>query len=164
MALFKKKKSNNDVKINLLPPTEPLGFSVAGTKYYVLEIENFGIINDDYNLPTDDFLSKYGYGGGGCYQYVFPNLNISFKSEPENPQDPNAIMVLIDDVKVGYVPAIFTDEFRRYASYPCNITYRVTGGRKMYLEPVIDKVNDTVSFEHKIDITPYYIYIEITPL
>ena len=79
-------------------------FDAADTCYFRPEIESLGQRRAEFGVSDDDFNAAYG-GGARIYQFTFPgDLYPVLIPEPDNPQDPNAIAIVINDVTVGYVP------------------------------------------------------------
>lgn len=77
---------------------------VAGTSYRQPELLAMGQKNPDYNLTKKELLKRWP-GGVTVYEYTFHPQRAELVPEPENPEDPKAIKVLIDGVHVGYIKA-----------------------------------------------------------
>ena len=155
MSLFRKKQKE------LPPPTEPLEFSVAGMSYLTDNIIKIGTEVALYNASDDVIIENCS---DHVYQFSFDNKIMSFMSEPKNKADKKAIMVLLDNIKIGYVPADLTATFRHYTKYPCNVTYNFRGGHYKNVEWVHDKKKDVIKYKVTKDFYPYYCNVVIIPV
>ena len=79
-------------------------FEVAGTAYYMDDILSLGTRNPDFTA-TAEALAEKGMLNVPVIEYDFPPVGTELVAEPNNPSDPDAIMVRMNGVKVGYVPA-----------------------------------------------------------
>ena len=110
-----KQKSNNSNYAPRLQVPKKLDdeftFSITGTQYYQKDIESLGTPSEWYKASKEKLkeANKQRY-----YQYYFGDLLYSMMPEPTNPHDKEAIIVLANGVKIGYVPAIYTDIVRAY--------------------------------------------------
>lgn len=77
--------------------------SVTGTSFRQDVIRAMGKKNPDFTLTKRD-LFKRGMEAP-VYEYTFSPKKAELVPEPENPNDPNAIKVLVDGVHVGYIKA-----------------------------------------------------------
>lgn len=90
-------------------------FNVYGTSYKLDNIRQIGIPNPDYDLKPKALWEKYSEGSQ-VWQYRFDITDVQLIPEPTNPADPNAIMVLMNGVHVGYINRNSTDAVRGYMS------------------------------------------------
>ena len=68
--------------------------------------ENVEIYKDwDYNIKAAG-IKFHQAELSQLYPKDWANLEIELVPEPENQYDPNAIKIMVDDLHVGYVPAI----------------------------------------------------------
>ena len=84
-------------------PTEekkPARHKVAGTSFRQAAIKALGTKNPDYALTKAEMFKR---GLMEVYEYTFNPQTAELIPEPENPEDPNAIKVLVDGVHVGYI-------------------------------------------------------------
>ena len=75
---------------------------VAGVTYREDDIISLGLENEDYNYSKKELIDL-GYEDECIYQYEFYPNNVELIPEPDNPYDPNAIKVMVDNTHVGYV-------------------------------------------------------------
>ena len=75
---------------------------VAGTSFRQAEIKAMGKKNPDYALTKAELFKR---GLFEVYEYTFSPQKAELVPEPENPEDPKAIKVLVDGVHVGYIKA-----------------------------------------------------------
>lgn len=107
MGLFSRLFSHKQSK-----PTEPVkvpGAKVVrhkaeGTSYRQDAIQSMGKKNQDYNLNKRELVKRWPEGVT-VYEYDFHPQKAELVPEPENPEDPKAIKVLVDGVHVGYIKA-----------------------------------------------------------
>lgn len=78
-------------------------YRVAGINYYTQAINKLRVSNPDYGLREAGF-QNIGVGRR-VYHYSYINKPVYLVPEPNNPQDPQAIMVQIAGEKVGYISA-----------------------------------------------------------
>ena len=91
------------------PPSSPIGnglyeacIDVAGSSYYCNSIVRCMKRNPKYDLPDIDILKL---GTNRTYEFFPLDANAILMPEPNNPHDNNAVMVLVDNNLVGYIPA-----------------------------------------------------------
>ena len=66
------------------------------------DIISLGLENDDYNYNKKELI-ELGYEDERIYQYEFYPNKIELIPEPDNPYDPNAVKVIVDNIHVGYI-------------------------------------------------------------
>lgn len=78
---------------------------VAGVSFRQKQILTLAEENPEYDVSKKELLDPFSYKlhGRRIYQYTFNPMNVELVPEPENPQDPNAIKVIVDNVHVGYI-------------------------------------------------------------
>lgn len=104
MELFSPSKKQAEQENSSLnePITET--FDVAGTHYCMQNIMKLATRNPDWK-KTGKALVKAGYAGKQVFRYTYINKPVKLIPEPQNPHDPNAVMVQIAGEKVGYISA-----------------------------------------------------------
>lgn len=75
---------------------------VAGITSYIDNIMKLAVENPDYPMSKKEIIDNF-MDGERIYQYEFFPSKIELIEEPTNAFDPNAIMVKIDDLHVGYI-------------------------------------------------------------
>lgn len=86
------------------PSAKVVGHTIAGTSYRQKEILAMGRKNPDYELDKRGLFKRWPKGVT-VYEYTFSPKKAELVPEPENPEDPKAIKVLVDGVHVGYIKA-----------------------------------------------------------
>lgn len=87
---------------------------------------------------------------------VYGYDEISLVSEPDNPEDPNAIKVIHRDAgMLGYVPKHLTAQVKEFLGNNCSIEWHVVGGKLKYIDWDEDKVK-TKTLTYGIEITLRY--------
>lgn len=84
------------------PSVKVVSHKIAGTSYHQKELQAMGTLNPDFPLTKRELL-KLWPEGVTVYEYTFSPQLAELVPEPENPEDPKAIKVLIDGVHVGYI-------------------------------------------------------------
>lgn len=77
-------------------------FKVAGVTQYTKAFLAIGEKNDDYDISNAEIKQEYG-DGDRIFQYEFLPAKVELIPEPENEYDPNAVMVVVDGEKIGYI-------------------------------------------------------------
>ena len=85
-----------------LPGCSQFEYPAVGESFHKKEIASLGYENPDYKLAKGE-LYKRGYYEKPVYAYYFPKLEATLQPEPDNKHDPNAIMVLVRGIHVGYI-------------------------------------------------------------
>ena len=77
---------------------------VAGVNFKQEAIENLGVRNPDFS-KTKQAIQAAGMADEWIYEYNFDPQKVELVPEPDNPHDPKAIKVVVDDVHIGYIKA-----------------------------------------------------------
>lgn len=108
-SLVESSSLNDSSKENVVPTesdAEPHYTSerhnIAGTSFRQDEIKDLGTYNDDYDMTKKEIIDSFMYDEK-IYQFSFCPHSVVLEEEPDNPHDPNAIKLLIDNVHVGYI-------------------------------------------------------------
>ena len=88
-------------------------FPVAGLFAHETEIvDNLLFENSDYDMSKKEIIECYM-----CDEYLYKYEpfygHADLIPEPDNPYDPNAIKVIVDDILIGYVPAKRTKSIKK---------------------------------------------------
>lgn len=90
---------------NIIKKTEPihsLEFPIVGMSYYVADLIAIAEPNKEYNYSDRQLLDL---GRSKVYRYHFIIKDVKLVLEPKNKADKNAIMVVVNGRRIGYVPA-----------------------------------------------------------
>lgn len=79
-------------------------YFVAGVYYHKDDVNSLAKENWRYKLSPEKII-RDGKAGTKIYQYYFNNSPVMLVPEPDNEYDSCAIAVLIDGIKVGYIPS-----------------------------------------------------------
>lgn len=77
-------------------------FEVAGTYYYMDNINKLATCNPDWK-STCKTLENKGLARKKIYRYTYVNKPVKLIEEPKNPNDKNAVKVIIAGEHVGYI-------------------------------------------------------------
>ena len=105
--------------LRIKPDAEVSGFALLGYSGAKLPDDDFTIIHpfENASAPFELMLFVQGYR---YYKDQLPSNALSqdmqagFEAEPDNPKDPDAIKIIINDVKVGYVNRGLTGSFHEW--------------------------------------------------
>lgn len=93
-------------------------FKLAGVSFYTDDImENLATDNDDYSLTKKELLDEYSEGDK-IFKYEFETTPLEIIPEPENEHDPDAIKVVVNGTKVGYIKKGATKQVRSLLESP----------------------------------------------
>lgn len=76
--------------------------NVAGTSFRREALLSFGVKNVDYTKTKRELIED-GLIGERIYQTDFYATRVELVPEPDNPQDPKAIKVVVDGKHIGYI-------------------------------------------------------------
>lgn len=77
-------------------------YRVTGVEHYLDNLLGIAVCNSDYDLTKKDIID-FGMTDQYIWEHNFFPSKLELQPEPDNPYDPNAIQVLIDDKLVGYI-------------------------------------------------------------
>lgn len=121
------------------PPEKTERHRVAGTSYRIDAIKSLGIENSDYELTKQELVEDY-LTDESIYEYEFPLFDAELIEEPDNEVDPNAIMVVLNGVHVGYIKAGSCNRVKKRMREDRikRVTARIFGGRYKYVSTDYD--------------------------
>ena len=105
---------------------------VAGTSFRQAAIKALGTKNPDFALTKGELFKR---GLDEVYEYTFNPKKAELVPEPDNPDDPNAIKVVVDGVHVGYIKAGSCARIHKLIR-ECRIEKieaQIVGGKSKYL-------------------------------
>lgn len=79
-------------------------YRVAGTSFHVDNIINIATENVDYDYSKKELIEN-DLTDERIWQYEFFPSDVKLIPEPDNPEDPNAIKVIVDGEHIGYIKA-----------------------------------------------------------
>lgn len=129
--------------------------TVAGTSYYLKNIEKLATLNQDYMMSPKVIIKK-GKAEKRIFEYYFANSPVELRPEPKNTHDKNAIAVYIAFELVGYISRdenIRIGKLLRSGSVE-NVTSFISGGRYK----VISADGSVQEFENEILVKLYIHY------
>lgn len=130
---------------------EPISVPVVGLNYCQFDIENIGTPLKGYNMTPEEMARSKKFR---FYQYYFNCDTTELIPEPNNVYDKNAIMVVVNGVKIGYIPAVKTAEVSEYLKIPCDYACNLTGGRYREVRPDLTVIDGSNPYSAGIKITP----------
>lgn len=126
--------------------SDGLAFEVAGVNYRMKEVIKLATKIKKFDMSAKKLI-EIGYQNRNVYRYYFINEPVELRPEPTNPHDPNAIMVLINNVHVGYVPKNDIQRVRDFLPHTQSISAQIKGGeyRVVYSETEEANFSDPVT-------------------
>lgn len=147
---------------NNAPQTKVERHKVAGTSFHLDDIKAMGGYNYDYDKSKRELIEE-GLVGERVWQTDFFPRVATLEPEPDNPQDPKAIKVVVDGVHIGYIKAGSCAHIHkairegRLESVKCEIK----GGKYKIVLEDFDEDGDSV-YELEKDDVPIYADLYIT--
>lgn len=86
------------------PSVKSTTHHVTGINYYMDNIMSLASENPDYDMTKKEIIEE-DMIDERIWKYDFDDVNVKLVPEPDNPHDPNAIMVLVGGKQVGYIKA-----------------------------------------------------------
>lgn len=89
---------------------------------------SMGRRNRDYWDLTDAQLAEKYPDDKRVWAYSFPRVPCDLIPEPDNPDDPNAVKIILDGQQIGYVPHLLCAEVLAILKRPHEIRGSITSG------------------------------------
>lgn len=109
------------------PQASLYSFQVAGVNYRIDNVQKLADHIKKFDMPASKII-EIGYANKKIYKDYYKTAPVELRPEPTNQHDPNAIMVLINGIHVGYVPQGETQFVRQFLNAPAEISAKITGG------------------------------------
>lgn len=138
-------------------------YKVAGVTFRSEQIKKLGIENEDY-FKSKRGLIEAGLTDERVWKYEFYPETAELEPEPDNPEDPNAIKVLVDGEHVGYIKRGSCAHIRKILDNNeiSNITCTIGGGPyKCVTEEYDEEQEDDVLILEKGE-TNFFVHLQIT--
>lgn len=123
---------------------------VAGTSFRQKDIASLAYENYEYDMSKNELIDEFDENEK-IYKYDFNPNKIELIEEPDNPHDPNAIKVVIDDVLVGYIKKNSCSRVRNllHSNSIIKIDAEISGGpyKIIYCDYDDDKEKDVYTVE-----------------
>lgn len=137
------------------PETTPyryFDFNVAGISFHEKEILSMLVEeNEEWSMSKRDII-ECCLAEEKIYRHGGTTTNVKLIPEPDNPHDPNAIKVIVDNIHIGYVPAKITNSVKKIMqSKDCVISCEFIGGEYKILNEEYDDIVDKVIYKWEKD-------------
>lgn len=140
------------------PASQSANFHVAGVGFHEKEIEELGRENTDYDLSRSE-IQDAGMENERIYRLEFDEMPVELIPEPENPEDPKAIKVVVGGTHVGYIKKGSTSRVRNLLAAGGKVTAEIQGGEYKILYVDDEDGEGTVSMQK--DVAPYSVIVSI---
>lgn len=104
---------------------------VVGESYHKDDILSIAKDNPIFSYTDEQFIEKVAENKH-IYKYKYQETEARLVPEPNNPHDPNAIMVLVGSAHVGYIPAARCHEIKKILNRVKSVTAHIRGGDYKY--------------------------------
>lgn len=136
----------------------PKTHKVTGMSHYIDNIMSLSLENNDYDLSKKELIEE-GYENERVYQYEFYPIKTELIPEPDNPYDPNAIKVMVDNTHVGYIKSGSCSHILKVLKEDRieKIECKIGGGKYKYIG--YDEDEDKYYLEK--DDAPFFVHLSI---
>lgn len=129
-------------------------FKITGISYCKDDIiANLAVENDDYSLSKRELLEEYSEGDK-IFEYEFDTTPLELVPEPENEFDSNAIKVMVNGIKVGYIKKGSTAHLKNLLDSPdfSGKSIEIYGGKFKEIDDDDNIVNDEMDIYADLEI------------
>ena len=102
-------------------------FNVAGINYRMDDVQKLATPIKKFTMSAKRIV-EIGYANKKIYKSYYTNEPVELRPEPTNQYDPNAIMVLINGIHVGYVPQNDIPYVKTFLGVPVQTFAQISGG------------------------------------
>lgn len=138
-------------------------YKVTGLQYYMDNLITLAHENYEYDLSKRELIDD-GLTEQRVYQYEFYPHKTELVPEPDNPNDPKAIKVVVNDQHIGYIKAGSCGHLLRVIREGriVKIDCDIGGGRYKYLslDDYTESGKEIYTLEK--DEAPFYVHLKIT--
>ena len=129
-------------------------FKAAGVNYYESNIHKLACLNPDWKL-TKKQISDTGRADRKIFKNNYINQPVKLIFEPDNPHDPDAIMILVAGEKVGYIRSDENERVRFILENRevISISAFIGGGEYKFLSDQGEILNGSFGFSVNVRIT-----------
>lgn len=118
-------------------------YRVAGTTFHADNIMNLAVENPDYDCSKKELIDD-SLINERVWQYEFDPTDVKLVPEPENPEDTNAIKVVVDGEHIGYIKSGFCAHIHKLLKENriLSISCKIGGGPYKYISEEYDEDKD----------------------
>lgn len=137
-------------------------YRVTGMSNYEDNLLNLASENSDYELSKRELIDS-GLIDEQIWKYDFYPEKVELVPEPDNPQDGNAIKVVVDGEHVGYIKSGSCAHLLKVISEDRiqKIDCTIGGGPCKYISEEYDDEKDKSTYTLEQDTRPYFVHLEI---
>ena len=138
-------------------------YKVAGVTHYTENIMNLSSENSDYFLSKRELIEE-DLTNERIWKYEFYPERVELVPEPDNPEDRNAIKVIVDDEHVGYIKRGSCTHVHTLLNTGniTSITCTIGGGPYKYISEEYDDERDKEVYTLEKDETTLFVRLEIS--
>lgn len=137
-------------------------YKVAGVTHYADNIMSLSLENENY-FKSKRALIDEGLIDERVWQYEFYPEKVELIPEPENPEDPKAIKVIVDDEHVGYIKRGSCSHIHKLLKEDCitGISCTIGGGPYKYISEEYDDEKDKDVYILEKGETQLFVHLQI---
>lgn len=138
-------------------------YRVAGVTHYEENILSLGEENPDYDSSKSE-LVDCGLIRERVYKYIFHPQSVELQPEPDNPNDPNAVKVIVDGEHVGYIKAGSCAHIKKVLARDgiARIKCEIGGGPYKRVDEDYDDETEKETYTLEKDSSPLFVHLKIT--
>lgn len=138
-------------------------YKVAGVTHYVDNILALAVKDPDYDLSKQELIAE-GKVQGRVWKYFFAPQKVRLLPEDNNPHDPKAIKVVVDNQHVGYIKSGSCTHLRNVMERGgiVDIACMIGGGPYKYIALEYDDVTNKEIYTLEKDETHIFVHLNIT--
>lgn len=138
-------------------------YRVAGVTHYEENILSLGEENPDYDSSKSE-LVDCGLIEERVYKYIFHPQSVELQPEPDNPNDPNAVKVIVDGEHVGYIKAGSCAHIKKVLARDgiARIKCEIGGGPYKRVDEDYDDETEKETYTLEKDSSPLFVHLKIT--
>lgn len=152
----------NAAPVSPKPSLKIKKYKVAGVTHYEDNILNLATENSCYDMSKRELIDAF-MTEERVWKYEFYPSKVELIPEPDNPVDPNAIKVIVDDEHVGYIKSGSCAHLLKVINSDgiVNIDCTIGGGPYKYVSEYYDDEKDKDVYELERSSTNFFVHLEI---
>lgn len=138
-------------------------YRAVGMSYRLDALLSLGVRNEDYHKSVKELVAEE-LTEESIYEYEFYPVKAELVPDPDNPQDPNAIKVVVDGVHVAYIKAGSCAHLLRVIreNRVKKIDCKIRGGKYKYVSCEYDDERDKETYTLERNERPYTVTLYVT--
>lgn len=137
-------------------------YRVAGITYHTDSVMNLATENSCYDFTKKELIDE-DMTGERIWQYEFDPTDVKLIPEPDNPEDPHAIKVVVDGEHIGYIKSGSCAHIHKLLkqNHIIGISCEIGGGPYKYISEEYDEDKDRDIYTLERDKTNFFAVLKI---